>query len=110
MNIMDIDKHSSRIKTIITIGYVGLLLWIPVLFMTIFILSSHGSASALSRWLGVIFIWFVPISLFFGSRLSKKSLADGNIKAAYYLIGIPVAMLYLPTLLTILLMFKGFFV
>ena len=110
MNIMDIDKHSSRIKTINTLGYVGLLLWVPVLFMTVFIFSSHGTASALSRWLGVIFIWLVPISFFYGSRLSKKSLTDGNIKAAYYFISVPTGLLYMPTIAGILLMITGIFV
>lgn len=109
-NIMDTDKHFSRLRTISTISYVGLVVWIPVLFATMMVFEGNGPASRLTRWLFVIFIWTIPVAAILGSRLAKKALAASYIKTAYCLAGIPTIILFSPLLYSILMIMRGFFV
>jgi hypothetical protein len=107
---VDIDKHSDRLRTISTISYVGLVVWIPMLFATMMAFEGNGPASHLTRWLFVIFIWTTPIAAILGSRLAKKALSASHIKTAYCLAGIPTSILFLPLFYGIAMMMRGFFV
>jgi hypothetical protein len=56
-------------------------------------------------WVLLIVVLLLPILLFLGPRFAQIALANGKRRLAYSLVLIPQGILYLPLLLSILLMF-----
>ena len=105
---MNNETHFSRIKSYRIFSYIGLFLWIPVIFTSFFILTAHGKAYFLLRILCVLFIWCMPVIVIISNKLALKELNNGNIRKAYCLSCIPTGILFIPEVSSVLWMLVSY--
>jgi hypothetical protein len=99
---MSTEKHKSRIKTLGVFNYFGLLLWAPMLFVSLMVFDAPGSEKRFTAWATAIAIWVIPIVLLVAPSLSKRALGEGYVKRAYCLVSVPLAIAVAPFALSAL--------
>ena len=93
---MSIDKHKSRLKALSIIGYLSLLLWLPVAVMSPMMFDSPESEKSVVLNTVLVTYLSLPIWIILGPFLAKRLLRAGHVVSAYCLVGLPVGLATLP--------------